>query len=218
MCAVATRAQDAKGIAPERYVGETDYQSPLIMPDERFETETILRETTVDVERPVEVDSDGSAIETETVELPANERVEAVTCERYPGHCPRRGGLVPVEEAVVVGVDMVDRPTGKDAALALAYCPECATSEFAYVRERDGERDYTSGQTLHEQYGYAFGTDETARGAGSVGELGRRGAEVSLALVLLGAALAVLGVHGLLLWTALVTVTVTSAGLLASLA
>jgi len=180
------------------------------MPEERFETETILRGTTVDVERPVEVDGDGTPIETETVELPANERVEAVTCERHPGYCPRRGGLVPVEEAVVVGVDMVDRSTGRDAAVALAYCPECATSEFSYVRERDGDREYTDGRTLHDQYGYLFGTGQTGRDR-PLERLDGTGVVSSLLVVVLGLVLAVLGAQGLLLWAALVAVTVAAA-------
>jgi len=181
------------------------------MPEERFETETILRGTTVDVERPVEVDGDGAPIETETIELPANERVEAVTCERHPEYCPRRGGLVPVEEAVVVGVDMVDRPTGKDAAVALAYCPECATSEFAYVRERDGDREYTDGRTLHERYGYLFGTAGTVRDDRPLERLDGAGVVSSLLVVALGLVLAVLGAQGLLLWAALVAATVAAA-------
>ncbi|WP_135805924.1 hypothetical protein [Halorussus marinus] len=178
------------------------------MPEERFETETILRGTTVDVERPVEVDGDGAPIETETVELPANERVEAVTCERYPEYCPRRGGLVSVEEAVVVGVDMVDRPTGRDAAVSLAYCPECATSEFAYVRDRDGGAD-ADGRTLHERYGYLFGTEATRERP--LKRLDGPGIASSLVVVALGMGLAVLGAQGLMLWAALVAATVAAA-------
>lgn len=184
------------------------------MPEERFETEQILRETMVDVERPVEVDGDGTPLKTESVELPANEQVEVVTCKRYPGYCPRRAGLVPTEEAVVVGVDLVDRSTGTDAAVALAYCPECAASEFDYVREQDDPATDTNGQTFHEKYGYIFGIDDRIGSDGLTDKLNGSGVRIVILLVVLGGLLAVTGMDGLLLWTILVTATAVSTALL----
>ncbi|USZ67812.1 hypothetical protein NGM10_13885 [Halorussus salilacus] len=188
------------------------------MTEERFETETILRETTVDIERPVELGTDGTPAETETLGLPATERVEVVTCERYPSYCPRRDGYVPVGEAVVVGVDTVDRATGTESAVALAYCPECAASEFDYVRERDDPSP--DGRTLHERYGYVFGT----RGRSGVGRILSEDAKseavkasVALAaLALLGALLTTVGAPGLVVWGILATATAAGAIRIAS--
>lgn len=182
------------------------------MPEERFQTETILRETTVGVERPVEVDAEGNSVSTETVELPANERIEVTTCERYPGNCPRRGGVVAIEEAVVVGVDMVDEPTGTDAAVALAYCPECAASEFGYARDPDGARSDADGRSARGEYGYLFGLDERSRG-GSSRDRRARGVGLALLLILGGVATA-LGGGTLVPWAVLVTATVAGAVLL----
>ncbi|WP_162224388.1 hypothetical protein [Halorussus amylolyticus] len=188
------------------------------MTQERFETETIRRDTTVDVERPVELGTDGTPVETETLGLPATERVEVVTCERYPGYCPRRDGYVPIEEAVVVGVDTVHRATGTESAVALAYCPECAASEFDYVRERDDPE--TRDRARRERYGYVFGPDRRSgidRVLSDDAKSAARKAFGALAaFAAVGALSAMVGVGGLLLWGLLAAATVAVAMRVAS--
>lgn len=174
------------------------------MTEERFETDTILRGTTAAVDRPVEVDADGNPIETETVELPANERIEVVTCERYPSACPRDAGWVPTEEAVVVGVDVVDRATGTESAVALAYCPECAAAEFGYVRGRDGPRD-ADGRTLSELYGYCFDDRDGGRTRGLVGDVEAGITEAAVLLFVFGGFLLAVGANWLVVWAVLAT-------------